>query len=171
MNIAMTIIEKVKKRIILKPSNIILVLMIMFAACDDVRLHTFHELKGEWLATDTLQYKYYNFSNDAAHELFVQLRCSASYPVRELWLCVESLSGGNRSVDTLCCEIYDSLGRQQGASVGLLHQTSYTLGTYNLQPHDTAFIKVTHLMDAPVYGVTDVGIKVCGSGRHRFSGN
>ncbi len=168
----MRIIEKVRKKIIPRPSSLLLLmLLMMFAACDDVRLHAFRELQEEWHVTDTLEYKYFNFSEDVAHELFVQLRCSAFYPVRELWLRVETLSGGYHSVDTLCCEIFDSLGRQQGASVGMLHQTSHTLGLHAMQPNDTALIKVTHLMNNPVSGVADVGIKVCGRGRHLFSKN
>ena len=167
----MTIIEKVKKRRILSPSSLILGLMLLFAACDDVRLHTFRELQGEWVATDTLKYDYINYSNVAEHEVFVQLRCSSSYPVRELWLRVEYAVPEVHQVDTLCCEVYDSLGRQQGSSVGLLYQTSHALGIYNVQPGDTATIKITHLMDGSVAGVADVGIKVCGRGQHLFSGN
>ena len=167
----MTIIEKVKKRRILKPSNLLLVLLLLFAACDDVRLHTFHELQREWQAEDTLEYIYFNLSSDAPHELEVQLRCSSSYPVRELWLRVECASAGRLSVDTLCCEIYDSLGRQQGASVGLLRQTSHDAGQHFMQPDDTTRIKVTHLMGGAVKGVADVGVKVCGRGRRLSSGN
>ena len=167
----MTIIEKVKKGRILKPSNLLLVLLLLFAACDDVRLHTFHELQREWQAEDTLEYIYFNLSSDAPHELEVQLRCSSSYPVRELWLRVECLSANVHSVDTLCCEIYDSLGRQQGSGAGLLRQTSHKVGMRSMQPNDTTRIKVTHLMEGTVKGVCDVGVKVCGRGRHLSSEN
>ena len=167
----MTIIKKVKRGRILSPSSLLIGLLLLFAACDDVRLHAFRELQGEWAATDTLEYDYINYSDAATHDVSVQLRCSSSYPVRELWLRVEYAVPDVRRVDTLCCEVYDSLGRQQGSSVGLLYQTSHTLGTYNVQPGDTAVIKVTHLMDGSVTGVADVGIKVCGRGRHQFSGN
>lgn len=167
----MTAIKKVKKRRILSPSNLLVGLMLLLAACDDVRLHTFRELQGEWFATDTLKYEYVNLAEGDAHDATVQLRCSSSYPVRQLWLRVEYSAPGTHMVDTLCCEVFDSLGRQQGSSAGLLYQTSYTLGTYNLQSGDTAIFKVTHLMNGPVSGVADVGIKVCGRGRHLFSGN
>ena len=167
----MKIIEKVRKERILKPSNLLLALMLMFAACDDVRLHTFHELQGEWAATDTLRYEYFNSTKDTDFAVELQLRCASSYPVRELWLRVECASAGRHSVDTLCCEIFDSLGRQQGPGVGLLHQTSHDAGLHFMQPDDTARIKVTHLMDGPVKGVADVGIKVCGRGRRLSSGN
>ena len=167
----MTIIKKVKRERILSPSNILIGLLLLLAACDDVRLHAFRELQGEWAATDTLEYDYINNSDTAAHDVSVQLRCSSFYPVRELWLRVEYAARDAHRVDTLCCEVYDSLGRQQGSSVGLLYQTSHTLGTYDVQPGDTAVIKVTHLMDGSVTGVADVGVKVCGRGRHQFSGN
>ena len=167
----MTIIEKVKKERILKPSNILLALLILFAACDDVRLHTFRELQGEWSATDTLRYDYFNPTKETDFAVEVQLRCAASYPVRELWLRVECTSAGRLSVDTLYCEIYDSLGRQQGSSVGLLRQTSHDAGLHFMQPDDTTRIKVTHLMDGAVKGVADVGVKVCGRGRHLSSRN
>ena len=167
----MTIIEKVKREIILSPSSLLLGLMLLFAACDDVRLHTFHALQGEWLPTDTLEYVYVNASSDALHEMEVQLRCSSAYPVRELWLRVECLSCEAHSVDTLCCEIYDSLGRQQGSGAGMLRQTSHKVGLRELQPSDTTHIKVTHLMDSAIEGVCDVGIRVCGRGRHQSSGN
>ena len=167
----MTIIEKVKREIILSPNSLLLGLMLLFAACDDVRLHAFHELQGKWCATDTLEYKYYNSSVETAHDVSVQFRCTSSYPVRELWLRVEYVSSAVHQVDTVCCEIFDSLGRQKGSSVGLLHQTSHSLGMYNVQTGDTAIIKLTHLMDSDVNGVADVGIKVCGRGRHLSSEN
>lgn len=165
----MTIIEKVKKRrILISPSSILVGFLLLFAACDDVRLHAFRELQGEWLATDTLEYSYFNSSDDARHEAFLQLRCSSFYPVRELWLRIEHVTADVRRVDTVCCEVYDSLGRQQGTSVGLLRQTSHAAGVYSVQPGDTAIIKVTHLMNGAVSGVTDVGVKVCGRGRRLF---
>ena len=167
----MTITEKVKRERILKPSNLLLALLILFAACDDVRLHTFHGLHGEWLPTDTLEYVYANATTDALHELEVQLRCSSAYPVRELWLRVECLSSAVHSVDTLCCEIYDSLGRQQGSGTGLMRQTSHNVGLRELQPSDTTRIRITHLMDKAIEGVCDVGIRVCGCVRHQSSGN
>ncbi len=167
----MTIIEKVKREIILRPSNLLLALMLLFAACDDVRLHTFHVLQGEWQATDTLEYVYANASGDTLHEVEVQLRCSSAYPVRELWLRVECHSGNVHSVDTLCCEIYDSLGRQQGSGAGILRQTTHKLGLRELQPSDTTRIKIAHLMNGAIEGVCDVGIRVCGRGRHQSSGN
>ena len=167
----MTIIEKVKRERILKPSNLLLALLILFAACDDVRLHTFHGLQGEWRATDTLEYVYANASADALHDVEVQLRCSSAYPVRELWLRVECLSGNIHSVDTICCEIYDSLGRQQGSGTGMMRQTSHNVGLRELQPSDTTRIKITHLMDKTIEGVCDVGVRVCGRGRHQSLGN
>jgi gliding motility-associated lipoprotein GldH len=167
----MTIIKKVKRGKILSPSNLLIGLLLLFAACDDVRLHAFRELHGEWAATDTLEYEYFNNSDGGAHDVSVQLRCSSSYPVRELWLRVECVARDAHQVDTLCCEVFDSLGRQQGTSVGLLYQTSHALGVCNVSPGDTAIIKVTHLMDGSVSGVSDIGVKVCGRGRHLFSGN
>lgn len=154
----------------LKPSSFLLGLLLL-AACDNVRLHAFRELQGEWRATDTLEFKYSNLSADAFHDVYVQLRCSSSYPVRELWLRVECATAGAVAVDTVCCEIYDSLGRQQGTSVGLLYQTSHVAGVYGVQPGDTATVKVTHLMNSSVKGVADVGIKICGRGRHLSSEN
>lgn len=167
----MTIIKKVKKRRILSPSSILVGLLLLLAACEDVRLHAFRELQGEWYATDTLEYEYFNSSDGADHDAAVQLRCSSAYPVRELWLRVEYTVADVCRADTICCEIFDSLGRQQGSSVGLLYQTSHAAGVYSVEPGDTAIFKVTHLMDTPVNGVTDVGLKVCGRGRHLFSGN
>lgn len=165
----MTIIEKVeKRRILIIPSSILIGFLLLFAACDDVRMHAFRELQGEWSATDTLEYSYFNSSDVALHEAFLQLRCSSSYPVRELWLRIEHVAADVRRVDTVCCEVFDSLGSQQGSSVGLLRQTSHAVGVYSVQPGDTAVIKVTHLMSDAVRGVTDVGIKICGRGRRLF---
>lgn len=164
----MKITKKVKKEKTLKPSNLFLGLILLFAACDDVRLHTFREVQNGWLATDTIEYKYINHYNDTLHNICIQLRCTPTYPVRELWLQMELKTNNSYATDTICCEIFDSLGRQQGSSAGLLHQTSHISGTYNIQPGDTATITITHLMNSPVNGVSDIGIKVCGHGRHQF---
>ena len=74
-----------------------------------------------------------------------------------------------KSGAVLRCEIFNEAGRQKGTSTGVLYQTSHPAGTIHIAPGDTTRLKLFHLMDREVTGVTDVGIKVYG--RHQSSGN
>ncbi|MBQ7361445.1 MAG: gliding motility lipoprotein GldH [Bacteroidaceae bacterium] len=146
--------------------------LLLLTACEDVRFHVFCDVPSEWAATDTLEFSFVNVPNEQ-HSLMldVQLRTTSSYPSRELWLAVQRSGACGVVTDTLRCEIFDSLGRQNGTGAGLYHQTSFAVGTMDVAPHDTVSIKVMHLMDEIVCGVADVGVKVCGRGRHQSSEN
>ena len=153
-------------------SLLLSVAMLLLSGCEDLRFHSFHSLYDEWAATDTLQFSYVNTSRaDDPQMLDVELRLEPSFPMRELWLGVQCVNGAAVSFDTVRCEIFDSTGRQNGTGVGVLYQTTHPVGVVDVAPGDTALIKVVHLMDAPVRGVTDVGVKVCGRGQRQFSGN
>lgn len=155
----------------LSPNRIILlVAAILSAACEDIRLHTYHSLKDDWSATDTLKYTYANGSiRDSIFTMDVELRSTSSYPSRQLWMEIQCTTNKvkHAPVDTLCCEIFDSLGRQKGTSAGLLHQISVPAGIRNIPPGDTLRINITHLMKEPVRGITDVGIRLCGHVQHQ----
>ena len=157
----------------LKLNSLLLsVAMLLLSGCEDLRFNSFRSLYDEWAATDTLQFSYVNTSRvDASQMLDVELRLEPSFPLRELWLGVQCVSSAGVSLDTVRCEVFDSTGRQNGTGLGLLYQTSHPVGVVDVAPGDTAVIKVVHLMDAPVRGVTDVGVKVCGRGQRQFSGN
>ena len=101
----------------------------------------------------------------------IQLRCEASYPYKELWLGVLCLadSVGLFSADTLCCEIFDSLGQHRGATNGILYQTTHKLGVRKFPAGDTVRVKLYHIMDCgTVKGVTDAGIKITSLSQHQF---
>lgn len=152
-----------------------LVLLILASACEDVRMHSFQSLQGDWSRFDTLEYACYApEGRDEAFVVDVQLRCEASYPYRELWLGVQCRADSVEylSTDTLRCEIFDSLGRHNGTTGGVLYQTSHRLGVLEFPKADTVRVRLYHLMDGEsVEGVTDVGIKVTALSRRRFSEN
>ena len=170
-----TTTEKEEERMNLSPNKIILLVAVLLsAACEDIRLHTYHSLSGDWSAADTLKYTYINNSvRDSIFTMDIELRSTSSYPSRQLWIGVQRLTDKNTPapVDTLCCEIYDSLGRQKGTSTGLLHQISIEAGRLKVAPQDTLHINIIHLMNEPVRDITDVGIRVCGHVQHQYAGN
>jgi gliding motility-associated lipoprotein GldH len=167
--------EKEKEGMSLSPNKIILLAALLIsAACEDVRLHTYHSLNSDWSAGDTLKYTYINNSvRDSIFTMDVELRSTSSYPSRQLWIGIQRFTDKDTSapVDTLCCEIYDSLGRQKGTSTGLLHQISIEAGSCKVAPQDTLHINIIHLMNEPVRDITDVGIRVCGHVQRQYAEN
>ena len=159
----------------LSPNKIILLVAVLLsAACEDIRQHSYHSLNGDWEASDTLKYTFANSSvRDSIFTLDVELRSTSSYPSRQLWLGVQRFTDKDTlaPVDTLCCEIYDSLGRQRGTSTGLLHQISIEAGRCKVAPQDTLHINIMHLMNEPVRDITDVGIRVCGHVQRQYAEN
>ena len=73
--------------------------------------------------------------------------------------------------DTLCCEIFDSLGVHKGSSAGLFYQAQYGLGQIVFSSADTLTVSIAHMMDGDVDGVRSVGVRVERCGRHLSSGN
>lgn len=146
-------------------------LLILATSCEDVRLHTFHSLGGEWKATDTLEYIYAPGIKNEPCMIDVQLRSEASYPFSELWIGVQCRadSAGVLSTDTLRCEIFDSLGRHCGTTGGTLYQTSHQLGVREFPGGDTVRIRLYHLMEgSSVKDITDAGIKVTALAPRQF---
>lgn len=168
------IIEKEEKRIRINLSRLFAFAILTFCvACENLHFHTFHKLHGDWNATDTLNFMYVNDVGEDSIMLDVELRCTSSFPFRELWLYLECISDEEYiiSVDTVCCDIFDSLGRQNGACAGTLYQTSFPVALCKTLPRDTVYIKIAHLMNGSLSGINDVGVKIYGSAQRQFLGN
>ena len=146
-------------------------LLILATSCEDVRLHTFHSIDGEWKATDTLDYTFAPGIKNEAYMIDVQLRSEASYPFSELWIGVQCRadSAGVLSTDTLRCEIFDSLGQHRGTTGGTLYQTSHQLGVREIPGGDTVRIRLYHLMESSIVkDITDAGIKITALSPRQF---
>lgn len=146
--------------------------VLLLASCDSL-FHQYRGVGGCWASSDTLSFVYVSGSECSAQTcvLDVELRSNSDYRYKELFLRVERYSVLQKDtlVDTLVCELYDEVGRLRGTSAGILQQTSYRVGTLELHPNDTLTIKVSHLMDdEPLYGISDVGVRLSHSGRHQF---
>ncbi len=157
-------------------SNLFLFVLFLFAtACEDVRVHSFRSLSGDWSVFDTLQYACCApAGRNESFMIDVQLRSKPSYPYRELWLGVQCVadSSGLLSTDTLRCELFDSLGRHSGTTGGILYQTSHRLGTREFPKADTVRVRLYHLMDCEVVeGIADVGVRITALSQRQFSEN
>lgn len=150
----------------------LIAIVLLMTACENVKLHSFHQINGEWSANDTLEYICdFPVQQEGLYNVDIELRTTAFYPWRELWIGMVH-TGNDTTVartDTIHCEIFNDAGRQKGTSTGVLYQTSHPAGTIHIAPGDTTRLKLFHLMDREVTGVTDVGIKIYG--RHQSSGN
>lgn len=167
--------ERVKEEMFKSLNSVLIFFSVLFAvSCKDLYFHEFRPVNAEWLPTDTLTYSFVN--NGQKRSLFInaELRCTPSFPMRCLWLYVECCGkeSGFLLADTVCCEVFDTLGRQNGSTAGLLYQTSFPVGNVLVSPHDTLQIKVAHVMNTPVNEVFDVGIKmITGRVRNQSSEN
>ena len=146
-----------------------LLLVLCLCSCADTVYHDFRNVEDGWKGNDTLVFRLCNAR--AASEVcdaYIELRTTPDYPYRKLWLsaCVRGSSGEWVADDTLCCEIYDSLGQQRGSTAGLLYQTGYRLTQLELPSADTVTVSIAHIMSGEVNGVRSVGVRAVRCGRH-----
>ena len=146
-----------------------LLLVLCLCSCADTVYHDFCNVEDGWKSNDTLVFRLCNAR--AASEVcdaYIELRTTPGYPYRKLWLsaCVRGSSGGVGVTDTLCCEIFDSLGQQIGPTAGLLYQTGYRLTQLELPSADTVTVSIAHIMSGEVNGVRSVGVRAVRCGRH-----
>lgn len=152
----------------------LLLLLLLLGSCDDKVYHKFYCVPDSWNNRDTLTFTIsYPYTDLQLCDAYVELRHTHRYPCKRLWLRTQIHHTAYDSVttDTICCEIFDSLGRQKGASAGLLYQTSHKLAPIELSSKDTVTISLTHIMNDCIEGLCDVGIRVERCGRHQLSGN
>lgn len=157
-------------RTLLRVSSILL--MLFLCSCENILYHDFRSVPEKWESGDTISFTICDpISGSHNCNAFVELRCNALYPYKKLWLRARVAGRDGVSIDTICCEIFDSLGRQRGTTAGLLYQTRHKLAPMRLLADDTVTISLTHLMNEGVVGVSDVGIRVEHCGRHLPSEN
>ena len=146
-----------------------LILLLLLCACDNTLYHKFHNIEDGWSSSDTLTYTICDpLAGSHICDAYIELRTTADYPYRKLWLRAEreNAHGSMRATDTICCEIFDSTGIHNGSTAGLLYQTRHRLPQIELNPTDTVTIEITHIMDGNVSGVRSVGVKAERCGRH-----
>ena len=148
--------------------------LLLLCSCGNTLYHDFCNVDDGWCCDDTLTFTVTTpFMSAESCNAYVELRSTPDYPYRKLWLCTSVRHSIDNStfLDTLCCEIYDSLGQHNGSTAGLFYQTRHRLGRVELAADDTVTVAVTHLMDEGVVGVRSVGIRFERCGRHLPSGN
>ena len=151
-------------RAAVKRLSFLLLTTLMLCACNDV-YHNFCSTKGEWKRNDTLRFEFFapNDSKEKYYDARVEIRCTAEYPYKDLWMRIEADSKGYSSpyVDTLHCDIFDEAGRHNGATAGTLYQLSFPISSIPAAYGDTLDISIIHIMDDEILkGVRDVGIRL-----------
>ena len=164
------------QRVTMTKSNLLIPILciLLLTSCERTLYHSFHSVEGDWSSNDTIEFIVpvgTRHIDSCAADL--ELRCTAEFPYKVLWLYVEARQGDGSLLlsDTLDSTIIDDYGRQNGSTVGLLYQTRFPLPALKIAAEDTLRVIVSHLMDAPLAGVKDVGVRFSDYGRHQPSGN
>lgn len=151
-----------------------LLTLLLLCSCGNTLYHNFCNVDDGWGCADTLTFEINNpVVGDEACNVYVELRTTPDYPYRKLWLHTSVHRSNEKKMesDTLCCEIFDSLGVHKGSSAGLFYQAQYGLGQIVFSSADTLTVSIAHMMDGDVDGVRSVGVRVERCGRHLSSGN
>ena len=151
-----------------------LLVLLLLCSCGNTLYHNFCNVDDGWGGGDTLTFEISNpVVGGEACNVYVELRTAPDYPYRKLWLHTSLCRSNDKKMksDTLCCEIFDSLGVHKGSSAGLFYQAQYELGQIVLAAADTLTVSIAHIMDGDVNGVRSVGVRVERCGQHLSSGN
>lgn len=155
--------------------SLIVLTTLSLSSCND-KFHEFRSTNGEWSHSDTLQFCYPDASDckESHYEARIEIRCTADYKYKDLWLRIEANSP-QYSVpytDTLHCNIFDDSGRHKGATAGTMYQLDFPIAPVPAACNDTIEISIIHIMnDKVLKGISDVGIKLSRPYRHLFSEN
>ncbi len=159
---SMKMVRKISQRV---NKIVLLVFSLLCCSCEGVLFHDFCSTSTDgWSKSDTLEYVYEkDFVKDSALLLYVDTRTIAGYPYKDILLSVEALDsiGTVFYKDTLICAVYDDAGRRIGKTAGVMYQQS--IEPINVFfPYQKTVLHVMHLMpDSFLYGVSDVGIRLC----------
>ncbi len=152
----------------LKASKWLLLLVMLFAACDSTLFHRYASFESRiWNRADTLCYRFDNSSsmrNGHMYSICIEARTTAAYKYMNMVVRVEAFASGDtlpQAVDTLLCEVYDGGGRRKGPTAGLLYQVESEVKPLPELVGDTLTFKVSHIMEEDALdGIADVGLKL-----------
>lgn len=153
-------------------SRFFLLAALSLVACSGYDYHAYRQVGGCWSCGDTLEFSFRPIDDKPARvvELFIGVRSSASYPYKDIWVAVETMSGGNDSIwcrDTVCCRLYGEDGRRNGSTVGILYGNEFFVDTVRVSSHCDNRFRVFHIMsDTLLSGVYDIGVRLAPLGRH-----
>lgn len=154
---------------------LLLAAVLLLPSCDGSLVHSYRSTGGVWHKGDTiLFFDSLLYETTSPIGLFAEVRCSAAYPYKDLWLQVEVLSADSAYLflrDTVCCAIYDNDGRQNGVTAGILYQSEHYAASLKIPSYTPFEVRFTHLMnDTLLHGIYDVGIRLGPPCRHLSAG-
>ena len=155
--------------------SLLLLTALSLSSCNDT-FHEFRSTNGEWQRNDTLRFSYTDASDgkESYYDAKIELRCTADYSYKDLWLRIEANSPQYPEpyTDTLHCNIFDDTGRHIGTTAGTMYQLDFPIDPLPAAYNDTIEISIVHIMnDEALKGVSDVGIRLSRPYRHLFSRN